>query len=257
MPTWLIAGLWGWLSGSALLIGALVGWYVALPVRLTAAVMSFGSGVLFVGGGVIGGIGVLTLTRIRTKREVLLGSMPLLFAAHQATEGVVWWGLEHKVAHGVLLSASAAYMLYAQALLPTLVPVAILLLETERRRRRWMLSFVILGALFSLYALWALIRFDTDVFERGRSVVYQNPGTEYAPLAVPYVFATCGAMLLSGYRYIVWFGVVNLIGVLAAYLIKASAFTSIWCAYAAFVSALVYGHFHRQRSIEARAKGGD
>ena len=43
---WLTAGLWGWLAGGALLIGALLGWFVRLPVRLTAGVMAFGSGVL-------------------------------------------------------------------------------------------------------------------------------------------------------------------------------------------------------------------
>jgi ZIP family zinc transporter len=40
------AGLWGLLSGSALLIGALVGWYAHLPQRLVAGIMAFGSGVL-------------------------------------------------------------------------------------------------------------------------------------------------------------------------------------------------------------------
>jgi ZIP family zinc transporter len=43
---WLTAGLWGWLAGGALLIGAALGWFVTLPVRLTASVMAFGSGVL-------------------------------------------------------------------------------------------------------------------------------------------------------------------------------------------------------------------
>jgi len=43
---WLSAGLWGWLAGGALLIGAVVGWFVRLPARATAAVMAFGSGVL-------------------------------------------------------------------------------------------------------------------------------------------------------------------------------------------------------------------
>lgn len=43
---WITAGLWGWLAGGALLIGAGVGWFVALPVRLIASVMAFGSGVL-------------------------------------------------------------------------------------------------------------------------------------------------------------------------------------------------------------------
>jgi ZIP family zinc transporter len=46
VATWLVAGAWGWLSGSALLIGAALGWFLRLPVRMTAAVMSFGSGVL-------------------------------------------------------------------------------------------------------------------------------------------------------------------------------------------------------------------
>lgn len=39
------AGLWGLVSGSALLIGAGIGWFVNLPQRLIAAIMAFGAGV--------------------------------------------------------------------------------------------------------------------------------------------------------------------------------------------------------------------
>ena len=39
MPTWLEAGLWGLLGGSALLIGAAIAGAVQLPQRLIAAVM--------------------------------------------------------------------------------------------------------------------------------------------------------------------------------------------------------------------------
>lgn len=46
MPLALQAGLWGLLSGSALLIGALVGWFVKLSHRTVAAIMAFGAGVL-------------------------------------------------------------------------------------------------------------------------------------------------------------------------------------------------------------------
>jgi len=45
-PLWLQAGFWGLVSGSALIIGALVGYYIHVPQRLIAAIMSFGSGVL-------------------------------------------------------------------------------------------------------------------------------------------------------------------------------------------------------------------
>jgi ZIP family zinc transporter len=46
MPVSLQAGLWGLLAGSALVLGALVGYAAAIPQRAIAFVMSFGSGVL-------------------------------------------------------------------------------------------------------------------------------------------------------------------------------------------------------------------
>ena len=46
MALWLEAGLWGLLAGSALVLGAAVGYWTALPQRLIAGVMAFGAGVL-------------------------------------------------------------------------------------------------------------------------------------------------------------------------------------------------------------------
>lgn len=45
-PIWLQAGFWGLVAGSALLIGAAVGYFAHVPARLIAAIMAFGSGVL-------------------------------------------------------------------------------------------------------------------------------------------------------------------------------------------------------------------
>jgi ZIP family zinc transporter len=45
-PIWLQAGFWGLVSGSALVIGAAVGFYLNISQRLIAAIMAFGSGVL-------------------------------------------------------------------------------------------------------------------------------------------------------------------------------------------------------------------
>ncbi|MES2464909.1 MAG: ZIP family zinc transporter [Armatimonadota bacterium] len=43
---WLQAGFWGFVAGAALLVGAAIAFFVRVPVRLIAAVMAFGSGVL-------------------------------------------------------------------------------------------------------------------------------------------------------------------------------------------------------------------
>lgn len=42
----LVAGGWGLLAGGALVIGALVAWFIEVPAKVVAAVMAFGSGVL-------------------------------------------------------------------------------------------------------------------------------------------------------------------------------------------------------------------
>lgn len=46
IPMAVQAGLWGLLSGSALVIGALLGWFVPMSRRVVATVMAFGAGVL-------------------------------------------------------------------------------------------------------------------------------------------------------------------------------------------------------------------
>jgi zinc transporter, ZIP family len=46
IPSWLQAGLWGLLAGSALIIGALIGYFSKINQRWIAAIMAFGSGVL-------------------------------------------------------------------------------------------------------------------------------------------------------------------------------------------------------------------
>ena len=46
MPAWLQAGCWGGLAGGALLLGAVVGYWIKLPRNIIAGVMAFGSGFL-------------------------------------------------------------------------------------------------------------------------------------------------------------------------------------------------------------------
>ena len=46
LPQWLQAGMWGLLSGSALILGASAGYYLNISQRIIASVMAFGSGVL-------------------------------------------------------------------------------------------------------------------------------------------------------------------------------------------------------------------
>jgi len=137
----------------------------------------------------------------------------------------------------------AAFMLYAQGLLPFLVSLAVLLFESDRKSRQFMLPFAVIGAATTLYILWALTAFPTEVYVRGNSIVYINQATNNMTVAVFYVIATCGSLFFSKIRMMVLFGAANLAILLIVMAVKRYAFTSVWCAYAAVASVIILAYF--------------
>ena len=213
--------------------------------------MCFSATASFTSSALIAVVGVASLARSKGGEEWLFASIPLLFAFHQFAEGAVWLGLMHTPALGPVHVWGFIYMLYAQGLLTFLIPLSVWLIEPDHKRRLMVVPFFILGAVLTLYQLWALITVHTQIYVESHSVVYRNAATSHLTLAILYVVATCGALFFSGYRYIIALGAANLLGVLLVIWIKQYAFTSVWCTYAAVVSVLVYAHLARQRRGEA------
>ena len=207
--------------------------------------MCFSAAANFVGSGALGAIGVVTLTRVKHRRELLFASLPILFAVHQFIEGFVWLGLDGILSPRITHNMSAAFMLYAQGLLPFLLPLSVLLFEPDRKSRQRMMPFLIIGAGTSLYILWALIAYPLQVFIRGNSIVYINPATNNTTVAVLYVIATCGSLFFSQIKPMILFGAANLAILLIVMEVKRYAFTSLWCAYAAVASMIILAYFWR------------
>jgi len=199
----------------------------------------------FVGSAALGAIGVVTLTKVKHRRELLFAALPTLFAVHQFIEGFVWLGLDGILSPAVTHDMGAAYMLYAQGLLPFLLPLSVLLFEVDAPSRRRMLPFVVLGGATTLYILWALTAYPLQLYVKGDSIVYINQATNNTAVAVLYVIATCGSLFFSKIRMMVIFGAVNLTIVLIVMEIKRYAFTSLWCAYAAIASLIILVYFWR------------
>lgn len=207
--------------------------------------MCFSASANFVGSGVLGAVGVVTLTKVKHRREVLFASLPVLFAVHQFIEGFVWLGLDGTLSPVVTHNMGAAYMLYAQGLLPFLLPVSVLLFEPNGKSRKRMIPFLIVGGATGLYVLWALTAYPTVISVRDNSIVYINQATDNMAVAVLYVIATCGSLFFSRVRAMVAFGVANLAILLIVDAIKRYAFTSVWCAYAAIASVIILVYFWR------------
>jgi hypothetical protein len=211
--------------------------------------MCFSATANFVGSGVLAAVGVTTLTRVKHRRELLFASLPTLFAVHQFIEGFVWLGLDGILSQKVTHNMGAAFMLYAQGLLPFLLPLSVLLFEPDKASRRRMRPFLALGILTALYILWALAAYPTQVFVRGNSIVYINPATNNTIVAALYLIVTCGSLLLSKVPDMVIFGIANIVILVIVFIVKSYAFTSMWCAYAAVASIIILAYFWKSHAV--------
>ena len=202
--------------------------------------MCFSAEADFVSGAVTGAIGIAALTQARGARELPLAVLPLAFGLHQITEGFVWLGLEGKSSAAVGDVATYLYLAFAWALLPLLAPLAVILVEPLRARRRWMAALVILGGLVGVLLAERLVNGAITSEITDRTITYGGAGDLGTWLTVGYVIATCGSFVLSSRRYIVWFGVANLAAVAVVAGVQAEALTSLWCVWAAIMSVLIF-----------------
>jgi hypothetical protein len=196
------------------------------------------------GAAVAGVVGVQTLRRVRVRRELIVGALPLLLGIHQLVEGFVWLGLRGDI-------AKETYIVFAHAILPALVPLGFTLLEPERGRGRWMWPLVGLGVLLGMYLLWQVTAYPVGAQLQARCIDYTTHTPNDLVIGMLYVAVTCGPALMSSRRYLRWFGTVSLVGAIVAALVRVDELTSLWCVYVALVSVFILEHFRRQRASEA------
>ncbi len=217
--------------------------------------MCFSASASFTASAVIGAVGLATLRHVREPRALLFAAVPLLFAAHQFTEGFVWLGLTGRIGPVALGHVAFLFMLYAQGVVPFLMPLAVMLMEPRGPRRRIILALAAIGAFVCAWMVYGLIFFESRCFVEGHSIAYRNPVTRNLPLSLLYIVATCGALLASTHGVVRWYGVLNVIGLTAAQLVKSYAFASVWCFYAAVQSVIIYWQFSRS-AIDVETPNG-
>jgi hypothetical protein len=194
-------------------------------------------------------VAVVALREVRHVRELPFASLPLLFALHQLTEAVVWARADgDSVPVWAARAAALAYVAFALVVLPTLFPVAVLLLEPRCARLR-VAPFVVLGLVVSVVFAVEVLPAPVRVVMHPHALEYATGLSHGGTLSIGYVVAVIGPLLLSGYRSIVAFGVINLVGLLVVAWAYLDAFASLWCVYAALTSALVVLHMVRRRRL--------
>lgn len=204
--------------------------------------MCFSATASFSAGAVLLGIGTLTLKSVRHPREWLFAAIPLLFAIQQLSEGVVWLSFRYE-APQLNTVMTHVYSFFSHVLWPAYVPLAVLLIEAPGRRRPVLLAFVATGIAVGAYLLYILVAFPVVSRPIRQHIEYVSPHFFAAVVMTLYLLSTTVSPILSTHRYVLIFGILTLLSFGAAYFFYATWFISVWCFFAALLSAVVYLHF--------------
>ena len=217
--------------------------------------MCFSATASFSAAALLLGIGTLTLRSAlatHQRRALPFAAIPLLFAVQQLIEGVIWltFGGEATLLNSVM---TYVYSVFSHVLWPVYVPMAVVLMEPAGWRRRALVGFVVAGAAVGAYLMYVLVAFPVVSQPTGQHVEYVSPHFFAAVTMTIYLLSTAVSPLLSTHRMVDVFGALALLSFGAAYAFYAAWFISVWCFFAALLSAVIYLHFDVPRRGRSRS----
>ena len=205
--------------------------------------MCFSATASFTAAAFAGGIGAITLWKAARRRDpavLPIAAFPLLFAAQQMVEGLLWLDLAQGEPGACRPFLVHAFLGYAEIFWPVFAPLAALMIEPVRWRRRLILVCLAVGAALSAYLLVKMIGNPYVASSASGHIAYTNDASYLKGIELPYVFATTISLLLSSHRMIQLLAGVILGGFVAAYWSYYQSYISVWCFFAAVSSVLVY-----------------
>lgn len=205
--------------------------------------MCFSAAASFTAAAIIGGVGAATLAQKPQPKDLAFAAIPMIFAAHQAIEGAIWMTLHDGAAPYALI---VAYLMIAQVLWPTYIPLSVILMERGRRRPGlWILlaaGFFVSGA---LAAILINHRYSVTAISDGLRYATDHE-FEYRLLGL-YLIAATAPLFLSRHRYVIAFGGATLLGAIVTVVAFYFAAASVWCFFSALASVLVFLHVRQSR----------
>jgi hypothetical protein len=205
--------------------------------------MCFSATASFVASGALTGMGVATYAVARKKDKILV-AIPILFGIQQAFEGVQWLYLDRGSSS---LIAGYGFLFFALIVWPVYVPAFVTMLDKKRNGiLKWL---IVTGVVVAGYFVVVLATQPLRISERMNCVNYAfNLPAKWIITAL-YVVAILGPLLFSSRPIFRWFGLVVFASAVIAGTLYYRNFISVWCFFAAAVSAMFFLYVQHRRSM--------
>jgi hypothetical protein len=204
--------------------------------------MCFSAGASFASGVVISAVGILALKEVNKPSQRTFAIIPLLFGFQQLAEGCLWLTLPGTDFIVVRRICTYCFLLTAQVIWSWIIPLAVLLMEEESRRRKILRVMVAIGIALSMYYAFFLFfhRVTSEILDCHILYTTESPDSLALPTFILYLAVTIAPFFVSSIRKMYLLGIIMALSCLAAAVFYIQFLTSVWCFFAAVISIFIY-----------------
>ncbi|WP_195763874.1 DUF6629 family protein [Pseudoduganella rivuli] len=187
---------------------------------------------------ILGALGAGAIIRCQEPRMLPYAALPALFSAQQLAEGLLWLALAHDMP-SLAAAMSLVFNLSAHVLWPLYIPLTVLLLEPQPRRKTLLACLVLAGTALAAYYLLRMAIVPVSAVPSAGHIEYRM--TRYFPRTgmALYVAVTAGALFASSWPRVRRFGLMVLAAFILTWWAYATWLVSVWCFFAALLSVVV------------------
>ena len=204
-------------------------------------VMCFSATASFGASAILFGIGLISMKNSENRAQKFLASIPLLLSTQQIFEGVLWLSISNPAYFEWVKPSTYGFLLFAQVIWPIFIPMAILFLEKEPKRKKALWYFLAAGILQALLMGYGLLFFPAESTILNSHIRYDMdfPAANNWYGGAFYILATGFSPFVSSIKRISLIGVIILFTYLFTRIYYEYYVISIWCYFAAMISFVI------------------
>lgn len=204
--------------------------------------MCFSPEASFAGGVIISLIGVVTIRKVHKPSQMVFASIPLFFAFQQFAEGFLWLTLPHPEYIYLQKIDTYIFLIMADVLWPMMIPLSVLLMEKDKKRRIIIWVLLAMGLSVSLYYAYYLLFYTVTPEISGYHIKYVNdfPKTIGLFVFALYLIASITPLFVSSIKRTHLLGALMFFSCLVTAVFFRQYLTSVWCFFAALISGVIF-----------------
>lgn len=204
--------------------------------------MCFSAEASFAGGVIITAIGVATVTKIHKSSQLIFASIPLFFGVQQFTEGILWITLTNPDYVNIQKISTYLFLIMANVLWPIVIPLSVLFMEENQKKKKILRLFLIMGICLSTYYATCLVLFNVNPEVMGYHIQYHTGFPKSLALVTfaIYLTVTITPLFISSIKKTHLMGVLMFLSCAVTAIFFTQYLTSVWCFFAAIISGIIF-----------------